>query len=107
MMRGLLSFSNTELKVILSPCSYEETEKQIISPTVNANSVTVKSTSHLLAGFNQINCQDAVNLALPAERTHPLGGRPALQFHLLQVGGSKGHVVVNEVRDQRRGPVVF
>lgn len=105
-MTGLLSFSNTELKVIVSPCSHEA-EKQIIRPAVNTNSVTVKSRSHLLAGFNQINCQDAVYLALPAERTHPLGGRPALQFHLFQVGGSKGHVVVNEVRDQRRGSVVF
>lgn len=106
-MRGLLSFSNTELKVIVSPCSHEETEKQIIRPTVNANSITVKSRSHLSAGFNQINCQDAVYLALPAEKTHPLSGRPALQFHLFQVGGSKGHVVVNEVRDQRRGSVVL
>lgn len=67
----------------------------------------MKSRCHPWAGFNRITCQDA-DLPLPAERrTHPLGGRPALQFHLLQVGGSKGHVVVNEVRDQRRGPVVF
>lgn len=73
----------------------------------------MKSRCRPWAGFNRITCQDAdlpppQTPPLPAERrTHPLGGRPALQFHLLQVGGSKGHVVVNEVRDQRRGPVVF
>lgn len=68
----------------------------------------MKSRSHPWAGFNQITCQDAIYLPLSAERgTHPLSGRPALQFHLLQVGGSKGHVVVNEVRDQRRGSVVL
>lgn len=45
---------------------------------------------------------------LLAERgTYPLSGSHALQFHLLQVGGSKRHVVINEVRDQRGWSVVF
>lgn len=42
-----------------------------------------------------------------ASGTHPLSGSHTLQFHLFQVGGSKRHVVINEVRDQRGGPVVF
>lgn len=39
--------------------------------------------------------------------TYPLSGSHALQFHLLQVGGSKRHVVINKVRDQGGGPVIF
>lgn len=43
-----------------------------------------------------------------AERgTYPLSGSHALKFHLFQVGGSKRHVVINEVRDQRGWPVIF
>lgn len=48
-----------------------------------------------------------VHSPLAGRGTHPLCGSHALQFHLLQVGGSKRHVVVNEVRDQGGWSVIF
>lgn len=44
---------------------------------------------------------------LAGRGTYPLRSSHALQFHLLQVGGSKRHVVINEVRDQGGRSVIF